>query len=286
MAFTGSCYCGSTRYWCASAPSALTHCHCRACRKAGGGTAFATFADVAAADVHWIHLGTALDVRRTSALARRGFCGACGSAVFMQYDCEADSIGLCAGTIDDDGQEEEEEVGKEGGTGAGGEVGRREEGGEEEGRGGEEAGSLDVTVDDNGGSGAGGGARRNRRKASRSRMGRWMSSSAGDDDCKDAGTDGSRDERVVSGDNKDNVEEDESGGDHNNNKNKSKNDDAMGLLPVGRRALPRPSAHIFTQEKASWYDITDGLPQYRQHKPEMQQMINDWVKREAIQDHD
>jgi hypothetical protein len=47
----------------------------------------------------------------------------------------------------------------------------------------------------------------------------------------------------------------------------------MRVLPGARRALPYPGAHIFTLEKCSWYDITDGLPQYRQHKPEMQQKI-------------
>ena len=44
--------------------------------------------------------------------------------------------------------------------------------------------------------------------------------------------------------------------------------------------LPKPTGHIFTELKASWFDITDGLPQYLRHRPEMQQKLDAWEARQ------
>ena len=48
--------------------------------------------------------------------------------------------------------------------------------------------------------------------------------------------------------------------------------------------LLKPTSHIFTEFKASWIDITDGLPQYLRHRPEMQQKLDAWEARQQSAD--
>lgn len=46
-------------------------------------------------------------------------------------------------------------------------------------------------------------------------------------------------------------------------------------LGNGQR-LPKLEAHIFTDFKADWYPLTDGLPQYKRHKPEADERMDAW----------
>ena len=43
-----------------------------------------------------------------------------------------------------------------------------------------------------------------------------------------------------------------------------------------KQEMPRPEAHIFTECKASWYEITDGLKQFKRHTPDSQKKLDDW----------
>lgn len=91
---TGSCLCGAVRYSAAGALRPVIACHCTQCRKTSGHHVAATSApreDVEiAGDVTWF---------RSSQMARRGFCGTCGSNLF--WDGPGSHLSIFAGTIDD-----------------------------------------------------------------------------------------------------------------------------------------------------------------------------------------
>ena len=78
----GGCLCGAVRYTLAARPDDVAHCHCRICRRAAGAP-FVTWATVARAD-----LAVAGEVRwfRSSTLAKRGFCPACGTQLFFAQE--------------------------------------------------------------------------------------------------------------------------------------------------------------------------------------------------------
>jgi hypothetical protein len=72
----GGCLCGAVRYRAVAGDSpTVTHCHCRMCRKATGGS-FITWFEFPAKDFAW----TSGEPRyfRSSDLSERGFCGHCG----------------------------------------------------------------------------------------------------------------------------------------------------------------------------------------------------------------
>ena len=79
---TGGCQCGAVRYAVSSTPNAPGVCHCRMCQKAGGGP-FMSFAGVPAADVTWTR--GSLATYRSSTMATRGFCAACGTPLTYQW---------------------------------------------------------------------------------------------------------------------------------------------------------------------------------------------------------
>ncbi len=80
----GGCLCGGVRYSLARPSDDVAHCHCSVCRRASG-AAFVTWATVARAD-----LAVAGEVRwfRSSTLAVRGFCPACGTQLFFAQEIE------------------------------------------------------------------------------------------------------------------------------------------------------------------------------------------------------
>lgn len=93
---TGGCQCGAIRFACDLPPENVHVCHCRMCQKAVGG-AFAVICPV---------LKSAFRVTRgafswfeSSALARRGFCGNCGTPMIFDYP-EFPDIGVLVGTFD------------------------------------------------------------------------------------------------------------------------------------------------------------------------------------------
>ena len=93
---TGGCQCGAVRFRCEAPPENVHVCHCRMCQKAVGGP-FAVICPVQKADfqltrgkISWF---------KSSELARRGFCAACGTPMIFDYP-EYPNIGVLVGTFD------------------------------------------------------------------------------------------------------------------------------------------------------------------------------------------
>jgi len=89
----GSCLCGAVRYEVSGRLRPVVTCHCVQCRKTSGHFVAATSAarDSVAirGKVTWFH---------ASDIARRGFCGTCGSSLF--WDGPGANISIHAGTLD------------------------------------------------------------------------------------------------------------------------------------------------------------------------------------------
>jgi hypothetical protein len=79
---TGGCQCGAVRYALHAAPEGAHLCHCRMCQKAVGGP-FAALAPVREADLTWTRGRPA--IFRSSPVAERGFCAACGTPLTFRY---------------------------------------------------------------------------------------------------------------------------------------------------------------------------------------------------------
>ncbi|WP_352562841.1 GFA family protein [Mesorhizobium australicum] len=93
----GGCLCGRIRFNVTSEPR-VHYCHCDMCRRATG-SAFAVLAWVPSPDLTWIDATPAY--RRSSPIAQRGFCPACGSPLTLAYDVSPGEIALHVGTFDD-----------------------------------------------------------------------------------------------------------------------------------------------------------------------------------------
>jgi hypothetical protein len=96
----GGCLCGAMRYVLTAAPR-VHYCHCSMCRRATG-SAFAVLAWVKWDDVGW-H-GDTQKSYRSSPIARRSFCGECGTPLTLHYDeasgIETDEVAFHVGTLD------------------------------------------------------------------------------------------------------------------------------------------------------------------------------------------
>ena len=95
---TGRCLCGAVRYSIrGELRSEAVACHCTSCRRSSGGIWVTT----AARREHVvIERGDALRWFRSSAWARRGFCGECGSSLFWEGDDEP-AWSIAAGSLDE-----------------------------------------------------------------------------------------------------------------------------------------------------------------------------------------
>lgn len=91
----GACLCGQVCYSVDGPLRPVIACHCRQCRKTSGHYVAATSArrcDVTVEGVvTWYH---------SSDVARRGFCGICGSSLF--WDGPGSHLSIHAGTLDGD----------------------------------------------------------------------------------------------------------------------------------------------------------------------------------------
>ena len=94
--YTGGCQCGAVRYAFSDEPVDPHICHCRMCQKAFGGF-FAPLAGVALDDIRWTKGEPAL--YRSSNLAERGFCAACGTPLTFRY-LDSDMINIAIGSLD------------------------------------------------------------------------------------------------------------------------------------------------------------------------------------------
>ncbi len=95
--YEGGCLCAAVRYQVAGALRDIVGCHCSQCRRMTGHFMAATaarladFALLADAELRWYE---------SSAAARRGFCGRCGSTLFWAGKGK-DYLSIAAGTLDD-----------------------------------------------------------------------------------------------------------------------------------------------------------------------------------------
>jgi len=94
----GGCLCGAVRYEIAGPLRPVVLCHCTQCRRSTGHFMAAT-----AARHRDFRLRSETQLRWyvSSAGARRGFCGRCGSTLFWQGNGR-DYISVAAGTLDGD----------------------------------------------------------------------------------------------------------------------------------------------------------------------------------------
>ena len=97
---TGGCQCGRVRYAARIANDDAYLCHCGMCRRATGGVSIA-FCNVPKADVAWTPAPP--DHYASSAIARRGFCSACGTPLSFDYPDSPD-MDLTVGSFDDPGR--------------------------------------------------------------------------------------------------------------------------------------------------------------------------------------
>ncbi|HEY0834938.1 MAG TPA: GFA family protein [Azospirillum sp.] len=94
--WTGGCLCGGVRFVVTERPPGVVNCHCSQCRRFHGH--LGAYVTVPRTSVRFDADGT-LAWYRSSAKARRGFCGTCGSSLFWQGDGEG-LVDVAAGTLD------------------------------------------------------------------------------------------------------------------------------------------------------------------------------------------
>jgi hypothetical protein len=97
LPLSGGCLCGAVRYMVNAAPR-VHYCHCDMCRRATG-SAFAVLAWVPLGQVMWTKAEPT--VRKSSPIADRGFCSACGSPLTLSYDGSLEEVAIHVGTFDD-----------------------------------------------------------------------------------------------------------------------------------------------------------------------------------------
>ena len=96
--FSGGCLCGQVRFDVAQVLR-VHFCHCGMCRRATG-SAFAVLAWVRRGDLAWSGAERPRQ-RRSSPLAQRSFCGACGTPLTLVYDGGAAEIAIHTGAFDE-----------------------------------------------------------------------------------------------------------------------------------------------------------------------------------------
>lgn len=94
---TGGCQCGRVRYSVRVEDFDAYLCHCRMCQRATGGVSIA-FKGVRRADITW---DGEPDWYRSSPIADRPFCSACGTPLGFRYLEGSDKMDLTVGSFDD-----------------------------------------------------------------------------------------------------------------------------------------------------------------------------------------
>lgn len=94
---TGGCACGRVRFTAQVDSDEAYLCHCRMCQRASGNVSLA-MKTLSQAAVAWEREP---DYYRSSPIAKRGFCSACGTSLTFQYLSDTDQMDLIVGTFDD-----------------------------------------------------------------------------------------------------------------------------------------------------------------------------------------
>ncbi len=93
---TGGCACGRVRFSARIADDEAYLCHCRMCQRATGSVSIA-FKNVKQADVRW---ESGPDWYESSPIARRPYCGECGTSLGFQFR-EGPNMDLTIAAFDD-----------------------------------------------------------------------------------------------------------------------------------------------------------------------------------------
>jgi hypothetical protein len=93
---TGGCACGQVRYKAAIENDEAYLCHCRMCQRATGSISIA-FKNVPKADIVW---EGEPDWYVSSPIARRPYCGACGTSLGFDHP-DSEIMDLTIGSFDD-----------------------------------------------------------------------------------------------------------------------------------------------------------------------------------------
>ena len=96
-ALTGGCLCGAVRFEARPTQRDGYYCHCRMCQLAFGNTR-AAFINLRKDEVRW--LAAEPTWYASSKIARRGFCGHCGTPLSFEY-LESERMDLSVGSFDD-----------------------------------------------------------------------------------------------------------------------------------------------------------------------------------------
>lgn len=102
LPFTGGCACGAIRYECTAPPLRMVNYHCRDCQRASGGGYSATLI-MAASSVHVLR-GACREhpiVAESGHVAKREFCGGCGTPLFAGSSARPELLGVKAASLDD-----------------------------------------------------------------------------------------------------------------------------------------------------------------------------------------
>ena len=96
---TGGCQCGRIRYAAIIDDDDAYLCHCRMCQRATGGVSIA-LKGIERAKLRWTTREP--DRYRSSPIAFRGFCSACGTPLTFEFaDDESRNMDLTVGSFDD-----------------------------------------------------------------------------------------------------------------------------------------------------------------------------------------
>ena len=98
--WAGGCLCGTVRYRLESPPFDAGWCHCRTCQLNSGAPAMA-FASVPHGD--WVAESGSDAIRtvRSSSFGHRGFCGQCGTSLYMKVDHQTETVDFSIATLDE-----------------------------------------------------------------------------------------------------------------------------------------------------------------------------------------
>ena len=100
--WTGGCLCGTVRFELASKPFDAGWCHCRTCQLNSGAPAM-VFASVPADDYRIVSGEDAVRTVQSSSFGHRGFCGQCGTPLYMKVDHQPETVDFSITTLEEPG---------------------------------------------------------------------------------------------------------------------------------------------------------------------------------------
>ena len=99
--YSGSCLCGKVKFEISGKINDIVYCHCSMCRKAQG-SAFATNANVAKENFHFISGEDNLTAYEYTQDQYKFFCKTCGSPIMSKNRHHPDKVRIRLGTVESD----------------------------------------------------------------------------------------------------------------------------------------------------------------------------------------